>query len=73
MIEEKVVDVRDGSQSVISKIQPTDEYQNITLLVETNEKLKFREVMKEEKDAGKISERYIANEKNGVVYFLEKY
>jgi hypothetical protein len=49
------------------------EYQNITLSLETNEKLKFREVMKGEKDAGKISEGYIVNEKNGVACFSEKY
>jgi hypothetical protein len=31
MIEKKVVDVRNGSQSVMQKMQPVDEYQNITL------------------------------------------
>jgi hypothetical protein len=73
MIEEKVVDVRDGSRSVISKIQPTDEYQNTTLSAETNKKLKIREIMKEKKDTEEISKGYIVNEKNDVAYFSGKY
>jgi hypothetical protein len=48
-IEKKVVDVRNGRQSVMPKIQPADEYQNITLSAATNEKLNFEELREKKK------------------------
>jgi hypothetical protein len=48
-IEKKVVDARNGSQSVMLEIQPVDEYQNITLSAETNEKLNLEELLEEKK------------------------
>jgi hypothetical protein len=43
-VKKKVIDVRNGSQSVIPKIQPADDYQNITLSAETNEKLNLEKL-----------------------------
>jgi hypothetical protein len=43
-IEKKVIDVRNGSQSVMPKIQAADEYQNITSSAATKEKLNFEKL-----------------------------
>jgi hypothetical protein len=44
-IEKKVIDVINGSKSVMLEIQSTDKYQNTALVAETNEKLKFSEIL----------------------------
>jgi hypothetical protein len=45
-IEKKVIDVRNGSKSVMLEIQSIDKYQNTALAAETNGKLKFSEILK---------------------------